>query len=80
MSVRGSERRCSVIPTREEYEKALNNREFASTVLKKEYRCREALIEQLCDSQRCIQSYVKIVDDAEEVITRYEIYQEVQNG
>lgn len=69
-----------MIPTKEEYEKALKSRELASNVLKKEHRHREELIEQLCVSQRCIQSYTTILDNAEEVILRYETYQEVQNG
>lgn len=69
-----------MIPTKEEYEKALKDREFASTGLKKEYKNREALIEQLCVSQRCIQSYATILNDTERVVTMYEIYHEVQNG
>ena len=69
-----------MIPTKEEYEKALKDKDFANIGLREGYKEREALIEQLCVSQKHIQHYATILNDVERVITMYEIYHEVQNG
>ena len=67
------------MPTREEYEKALENRKYLSDTIRREYKHRESLINELCTSQNLLNQYEKILSDQKEIIQKYEIYEEIKN-
>ena len=64
-------------PTREEYEKALENRNYLSDWIRREKKTREDLINKLCTSQSCLNNYEALLSNAKEIIQKYEIYQEI---
>ena len=64
-------------PTREEYEEAVKNGRYLSDAIRREYKHRESLINELCTSQNLLNQYEKILNDKKEVIQKYEIYQEL---
>lgn len=64
-------------PTREEYEKALESKSYLSDWVRREKKNREMLIEKLCTSQSCLHNYEALLSNANEVIQKYEIYQEI---
>ena len=64
-------------PTREEYEKALESKKYLIDLIRREKKTRERLIEQLCTSQGCLNNYEVLFINADEIIQKYEIYQEI---
>ena len=66
-------------PTREEYEEALKRKKYLSDSIILERRRREKLINELCLSQSCLNSYEVALSDANNIIQKYEIYREIKN-
>lgn len=64
-------------PTREEYEEALKHKAYLIDSIRRENKIREDLINKLCVSQSCLNGYEGLLKDANEVIQKYEIYQEI---
>ena len=64
-------------PTREEYEKALKSKRFLDDSIRREYKRRDDLINQLCDSQKMLDDYRKALNYQKDIIQKYEIYQEI---
>ena len=64
-------------PTREEYEKALENRKLYSDWIERESKTREDLIQKLCTSQTCLNNYEALLSNAQWTIQKYETYQEI---
>ena len=67
------------VPTKEEYEESVKNRKYLSDTIRREYKHRESLINELCTSQNLLNQYEKILSEQKEVIQKYEIYQEIVN-
>ena len=66
-------------PTREEYEEALRRTAYLGDSIIRERKHREKLINELCTSQSCLNSYEVLLSDAREIIQKYDIYQELLN-
>lgn len=64
-------------PTKNEYVKALGNKEFFCNAITRERKNRENLIDKLCDSQKILKEYESLLGEANEIIQKYEIYQEI---
>lgn len=64
-------------PTKEEYEKALEKKEYFSYTIRRERKEREDLINKLCMSQKCLNDYEKLLNEVNEIIQKYDIYQEI---
>ena len=67
------------IPTREEYEQALENRILLTNTLNLEYKRRDDLINKLCESQKLLESYKGALKYQKEIIDKFEIYEEIKN-
>ena len=64
--------------TKEEYEKALETRNYLSDWIRREKKIREDLINKLCTSQSCLNNYEALLSNTKEIIQKYEIYQEIK--
>jgi hypothetical protein len=64
-------------PTTEEYKEALENKKYLDDVIRREYKHRDSLINELCTSQKLLDGYKESLDYQKEVINKYEIYQEI---
>ena len=67
------------MPTREEYEEAVKNRRYLSDTIRREYKHRNSLINELCTSQNLLNQYEKLLSKQKEIIQKYEIYEEIKN-
>lgn len=65
------------MPTREEYEETLKRRDNLLSLIINEKKAREDLINKLCTSQTCLNNYEALLSNANEVIQKYQIYQEL---
>ena len=66
-------------PTVEEYEKALQERNDLRSWLSMEYKRRDEFLDELLNSRENIKMYEKSLEKANDVIQKYEIYQEIEN-
>lgn len=66
-------------PTREEYEEALKHKTYLIDSIRRENKIREDLINKLCLSQSYLNGYEGLLKDENEVIQKYEIYQELSS-
>ena len=64
-------------PTKEEYEEALRRAAYLGDSIIRERKIREDLINKLCTSQSCLNSYEALLNDVREVVHKYDIYQEI---
>lgn len=64
-------------PTKEEYEGALRRASYLGDAIIRERERREKLLNELCTSQSCLNSYEALLSDVKEVVQKYEIYQEL---
>ena len=64
-------------PTKEEYEDALKRKRYLRDSIDFENRHREKLINELCTSQSCLNSYEALLSDTNMIIQKYELYQEL---
>lgn len=67
-------------PTVEGYEKALQERNNLRSWLSMEYKRRDEFLDKLLNSRENIKMYEKSLEKANDVIRKYEIYQEIENG
>lgn len=67
-------------PTKEEYEEAMKQKTYLIDAIRRENKLREDLINKLCVSQSCLNGYEGILNDVNEIIQKYEIYQELLAG
>ena len=67
-------------PTIEEYEEAMKQKTYLIDAIRRENKLREDLINKLCVSQSCLNGYEGILNDVNEIIQKYEIYQELLAG
>ena len=67
-------------PTVEEYEKALQERNDLRSWLSMECKRRDEFLDKLLNSRENIKMYEKSLEKANDVIRKYEIYQEIENG
>ena len=67
-------------PTVEEYEKALQERNDLRSWLSMECKRRDEFLDKLLKSRENIKMYEKSLEKANDVIRKYEIYQEIENG
>lgn len=67
-------------PTREEYEEALESKNFIINALELERERRDDLIHKLCDSQNCLDSYKSTLESINTLIQKYKIYQELSEN
>jgi hypothetical protein len=66
-------------PTKEEYEKAMQNVVYLKESIARENSHRESLINELCTSQKVLESYRKILEEQKEIAEKYQIYQELSS-
>ena len=66
-------------PTREEYEKAMQNVTYLKDWIARENKRRDDLINQLCSSQKLLDGYKESLDYQKEIVQKYEIYQELKS-
>lgn len=66
-------------PTVEEYEKALQARNDFRSWLGMEYERRDKYLDELLNSRENIKTYQENLDKANDIIRKYEIYQEIEN-
>lgn len=66
-----------VCPTREEYEEALKNKKYLDDIIRREYKHRDDLINELCCSQKLLDGYRECLSSKKDIIQKYEIYQEL---
>lgn len=64
-------------PTKEEYEEALKRKDFLIDAVRRERKVREDLINKLCTSQSCLNSYEALLSDVEIIVQKYEIWQDL---
>ena len=64
-------------PTKEEYEKAMQNVVFLKNSIAIENKQREKIIKQLCMSQSTLENYKALLEEQKEIVDRYQIYQEI---
>ena len=64
-------------PTKEEYEEALKRKTYLTDAVRRERKFREDLINKLCTSQSCLNSYEALLNDVEMIIQKYEIWQDL---
>ena len=67
-------------PPKEMYDEALRRVAYLGDAIIRERKRREKLINKLCASQDLLNSYQALINDAKEVVQKYEIYQEVKSG
>lgn len=67
-------------PTAEEYEKALQERNDLRNWLSMECKRRDEFLDKLLNSRENIKMYEKSLEKSNDVIRKYEIYQEIENG
>lgn len=67
-------------PTKEEYEEALESKKYLDDAIRREYKRRDNLINQLCGSQKLLDGYREALDYQKDIIMKYELYQEIKNG
>lgn len=65
-------------PTAEEYEKALQERSTYRSWLAMEFKRRDEYLDELLNSRENIKMYQESLDKANDIIQKYEIYQEVE--
>ena len=65
-------------PTREAYEKAKQDREFAATSLHLCRKRRDELIDALAEARESEKFYMELYEKHREIIRRYEIYEELE--
>ena len=66
-------------PTVEEYEKALQERNNLRSWLSMECKRRDEFLDELLNSRENIKMYEKSLEKANDVIRKYEIYQEIES-
>ena len=66
-------------PTVEEYEKALQDRNDFRSWLSMECKRRDEFLDELLNSRENIKMYRESLDKANEIIQKYEIYQEIES-
>ena len=66
-------------PTVEEYEKALQERNDLRSWLSMEHKRRDKFLDELLNSRENIKMYQESLEKTNEVIQKYEIYQEIEN-
>lgn len=66
-------------PTKEEYEKALEDKKFLVNAFSMEHKRRDKLIDELCKSQDTLKTYEQAIEYQKNIIQKYEIYQEIQS-
>lgn len=64
-------------PTKEEYEDALKRKGYLRESIDFENRHREKLLNELCTSQSCLNSYKALLSDVDMIILEYKLYQEL---
>ena len=67
-------------PTKEEYEKAKQDREFAATSLHLCRKRRDELIDALAQERESEKFYMNLYEKHRDIIRRYEIYEELANN
>ncbi len=68
-------------PTKEEYEKAKQDREFAATSLHMCRKRRDELIDALAQERESEKFYMELYEKHRDIIRKYEIYEELEaNG
>ena len=65
------------ITTKEMYDEALRRASYLGDAIIRERERREKLLNELCTSQSCLNSYETLLSDVKEVVQKYEIYQEL---
>lgn len=66
-------------PTAKEYEKALQERNDLRSWLSMECKRRDEFLDNLLNSRENIKMYQESLDKVNEVIQKYEIYQEIES-
>lgn len=66
-------------PTVEEYEKALQERNNLRSWLSMECKRRDEFLDELLNSRENIKMYEESLEKANDVIRKYEIYQEIES-
>ena len=66
-------------PTEKEYEKALQERNDLRSWLSMECKRRDEFLDNLLNSRENIKMYQESLDKVNEVIQKYEIYQEIES-
>lgn len=66
-------------PTEKEYEKALQERNDLISWLSMECKRRDEFLDNLLNSRENIKMYQESLDKVNEVIQKYEIYQEIES-
>lgn len=66
-------------PTVEEYEKALQERNNLRSWLSMEHKRRDEFLDELLNSRENIKMYKKSLEKVNDVIRKYEIYQEIES-
>lgn len=64
-------------PTKEEYEEALKDKKYLNDVIRREYKHRDSLINELCTSQKLLDGYNECLNSKKDIIMKYELYQEL---
>lgn len=65
------------IPDKKMYEEALQRAAYLGDAIIRERKNREQLLNKLCESQSCLNTYEALLKDVKEVVQKYEIYQEI---
>lgn len=63
------------VPTKEEYEAAMQNVVFLQDAIVRETRRKENFINELCASQKALQIYKDSLNKHKEIVDKYQIYQ-----
>ena len=67
-------------PSKEVYEKAKKDKEFASNALWASRKRRDELIDALAKERESEKLYMELYEKHRDIIRKYEIYEELQNG
>ena len=67
------------IPTKEEYEEAMQNVIYLKDWIARENKRRDGLINQLCDSQKLLEEYKEALDYQKDIVMKYELYYELSS-
>lgn len=65
-------------PTEQEYKDALHSKKTFSEWLNIEYKNRDKLLDELLNSRETIKCYTQQLKQANEIIQKYEIYEELE--
>lgn len=65
-------------PSKEEYEKAKKDKEFAATSLHMCRKRRDELIDALAQERESEKFYMELYNNYRDIIRRYEIYEEIE--